>query len=352
MQNTIQQLKKWVSLPGLSGAETPLREAIQQVWQPLTDELGVSAMGSLHALKKGSAPDPRPSILISTHMDAIGLMVAGIEKEWLRVTQIGWVDARNLPGQPVVVHGRRDLPGIVVQPAAHLLPANEQGGPVSLDSLLIDTGLPAEELSTLVRVGDFISFNQPWVDLCGETLAAHSLDNRASVAALTYCLELLQTRDHAWDVWAVASVQEELGHFGASTSAYQLHPDLAVAVDVTFATGPGTQDPNTFALKSGPALGWSPVLHPAMFERMRAAAQKLEMPFTKEIMPGPTHTDADDLQSVAGGIPTMLVSIPLRYMHTPVEVVALKDIERTGRLLAEFICQLAPDALDTIIWDD
>lgn len=352
MQETTRHLKKWISLPGLSGAEAPLREAIQAAWQPLTDEISASAMGSLHALKKGSGPSPRPSIMVSTHMDAIGLMVSAVEQEWLRVTQIGWVDARILPGQPVLVHAQRDLPGVVVQPAAHLLPPSEQDGPVSLDQLLVDTGLPAAELQELVSVGDFISFSQPWMDLAGETLAGHSLDNRASVAALTHCLEILQTREHAWDVWAVASVQEEIGHFGAATSAYQLRPSLAVAVDVTFATGPGTADPNTFALKSGPALGWSPVLHPALFQRVRAAAERLEIPYSKEIMTGLTHTDADDLQVAAEGIPTMLVSIPLRCMHTPVEVVALKDIERTGRLLAEFICQLDPNALETVTWDE
>jgi endoglucanase len=352
MQETLLHLKKWISLPGLSGAETPLRQAIHEAWQPLADEFNVSAMGSLHALKKGSAPLPRPSVMVSTHMDAIGLMVTGIEKDWLRITQVGWVDARILPGQQVIVHAARDLPGVVVQPPAHLLLKKEQEGPVSIEQLLIDTGLTEPDLRQLVKVGDFISFSQPWMELSGQTLAGHSLDNRASVAALTHCLELLQTRDHAWDVWAVASVQEEIGHFGASTSAFQLRPNLAVAVDVTFASGPGTQDPTTFALNSGPALGCSSVIHPALYERFRAAAQSLEMPYNKEIMAGLTHTDADDLQIVGGGIPTMVVSIPLRYMHTPVEVVAIQDIERTGRLLAEFICQLTPDALDSITWDD
>ena len=203
-----------------------------------------------------------------------------------------------------------------------------------------------------VKVGDTISFATEATELSGGLVAGHSLDNRASVAALTLCLEELQSRNHLWDVWAVASVQEEVGAMGASTSSFKIHPDLAIAVDVTFASGPGASGWETFKLGSGPTLGWGAVNHPALFDQFKELAGKLEIPFSVEILPGRSGTDGDVVQVTTEGIPTLVVSIPIRYMHTPVEVIAVKDVQRTARLLAEFIAMLDEDFLDKIVWED
>ena len=193
-----------------------------------------------------------------------------------------------------------------------------------------------------------ISFAQEPVQLQGDTLAGRSLDNRASVAALTLCLEELGTRKHTWDVWAVATTQEEETMGGARTSAFQLRPQLAIAVDVTWGKSPGTPDHLTFPLNKGLTLGWGPNIHPGLHKSLKETAEQIEVPFVLEAIPRHSGTDAFSLQVAAQGIPTMVVSIPLRYMHTPVEVVALKDIRRTARLLGEFITHLDSDFMEKL----
>jgi tetrahedral aminopeptidase len=345
-------LKKMISLPGLSGHETSVRSLIEETWKPLTDEIAVSKLGSLHGLQLGDGPDPRPSLLIAAHMDAVGFMVSSVVDGFLRFTEIGGVDPRLLPGQLVTVHGRRDLPGIIAQPPPRLLPPQQKSGPVQREYLFVDTGLTAEEVRDLVRPGDLISFSQEPLETAGETLAGHSLDNRASVAALTICLEELKKRPHHWDVWAVATSQEEETLGGAFTSAYSIQPQLAVAVDVTFGSSPGSPAHKTYPLGEGPTLGWGPNIHPALYNSFKDLAERVEIPYRMEALPRHSGTDAIALQVVNEGIPSMVVSIPLRYMHSPVEMVAVKDIRRAGRLLAEFAAHLGPDYMDRITWED
>jgi len=352
MTEILPFLKAMISAPGLSGHETPVRKIIEAAWQPLTDETNISRLGSLHSLKRGAGTEPRPAILLAAHMDAIGLMVTAQVGEFLHITDIGGLDNRVLPGQRVTVHGRVDLPGVIVNPPVRLLPEEAREGPLALKYLLIDTGLRGSELRKIVHAGDLVSFAQEPLELRGETLAGHTLDNRASVAALTCCLQTRQGRTHAWDVWAVATVQEEVSYKGGRTSAFDIRPELAVAVDVTYGKGPGTPDYQTFPLGKGPTLGWGPDIHPGLHKAFKQTAERLEIPHTVEVMPRHSGTDAFGLQVAAEGIPSMVVCIPLRYMHTPVEVVALKDISRAGQLLAEFITGLQPDFMDTLTLDE
>jgi endoglucanase len=285
-------------------------------------------------------------------MDAIGLMVSGIDQGLLHISEVGGVDHRILPGQLVTVHARRDLQGVVVAPPDRLLPPAKAGKPIEMEYLLVDTGLLEEEVKQLVRIGDLISFSQPPLDLPGNAIAGHSLDNRTAVAAVTACLNELQHITTAWDVWAVATVQEEETFLGATSSTFEIEPDLAIAIDVTFAKGPGANDYKTFPLGEGPTLGWGANIHPAIFKRFNTLAEQLDIPHAIEVMPAHSGTDAFGIQVVANGIPTMVIGIPLRYMHTPVEMISMKDIQRAGHLLAQFIAQLAPDALQTIRWDE
>jgi len=347
-------LKKILSLPGLSAYEGPVREVIAEVWQPLVDEISVSRIGSLHGLKRGDAPEPRRRILLSAHMDGIGLMVTGIEDGLLRFTDIGGIDARILPGTLVTVHGRRELPGYIVQPPGWLLPDDQASGrTVEMKYLFVDTGLRPAEVVDAVRIGDLISFAQSPIDLTSDWVAGHSLDNRASVAAVTACLQELQRIRHSWDVWAVASVQEEETIGGAYTSPFEIRPDLAVVIDVTFGRGPGASSGyDTFQLGKGLTIGWGPNIHPALYESFKTLADRLDMPWHDDLMPRMSGTDAMAIQVVAEGIPCMVLGIPLRYMHTAVEVVSMKDITRTGHLLAQFIAGLNADTMPNLRWDD
>lgn len=346
-----KHLKDMISVSGLSGFEAPIREVIEQAWAPLTDEISVSKIGSLHGLKKGQGQDPRKRVLISVHMDAIGMMVTYIQDGLLRVTEIGGIDHRILPGQPVVVHGEEDLPGVIVQPPGFLLPKSSGDGPIAMTHLLVDVGLYGDEVAEKVRIGDTVSYAQPPLDLSGDAMAGHTMDNRTSVAATTLCLEVLQSRIHDWDVWAVASVQEEETLGGALTSPFDIRPDIAIIVDVCFAKGAGSNDWSSLPFGGGVGIGYGPNIHPALYKMFEKKAKELEIPFNRDLMPKMSGTDAMAVQVVAEGIPCAVLGIPLRYMHTPVETVSLKDIRRTGRLMAEFITDLSPDTLEQIRWE-
>jgi len=352
MKDSLPFLKKLLDAPGLSGYERPVKEIIQEEWQPLVDEISIGQLGSLHALKKGDGPVPRPKILLSAHMDAIGLMATGIKDGLIRFTGVGGIDSRILPGQLVIVHGRKDLPGMVIQPPAFLLPDGVADGSVHMQYLFVDTGLRPEEVAENVRVGDVISFAQTPLELSGETLAGHTLDNRVSVAAVTICLEILQRRLHSWDVLALASTQEEVTLGGAMTSSFEIKPDLAIVIDVTWAKGPGGDDWRSFPMGKGLTIVSGQNMHPVYVEKITTKADELEIPYHQELTPKMSGTDAMAIQMVQEGVPCIVLGIPLRYMHTPVEMVSLKDIRRVGRLMAEFICDLTPDYTDTIKWED
>ena len=345
-----------ISVAGLSGYENPVADLIEKQWTPLADLVSRSRLGSIHALKRGSVSDnlSRPSVLIAAHMDAVGLMVSRIVDGFLYVAEIGSLDPRVLPGTPVIVHASRtdeELYGVIVMPPANLLPEEKGSGVVGLPYLLVDTGLTPNEITKRVTVGDRVSFATEPVEMTGGLLSGHSLDNRASVAALTVCLEELKNKKLAWDVWAVASVQEEVTALGASTSAFQLRPTIAIALDMTYGSGPGASGYDTFPLGKGLTLGIGPNNHPFLYKRMKEVAQRVEIPIKDEPMPEYSLTDADFMQLTAEGFPSLVLSIPLRYMHTPVEVIALMDIQRAGRLLAEFTASLEADFMNRIVWD-
>ncbi len=352
MKERISHLTELIALAGVSGYETPVRQALTEAWEPLADEISVSRVGSLHALKRGEGAEPRPLVMLSAHMDGVGLMVTDIKDGFLQVTSIGGLDARILPSQPVIVHGRRELEGVIVQPSERQLPDDLVHKPVPMEYLLVETGLSAKEVADLVQPGDVVSFAQPPMVLKGDFICGHSLDNRASVASLTVCLDALQTMRHQWDVVATATVQEEFSYLGGITSPFSLQPDLAVVIDVTYGVGPGASGFNVYPLESGPALGWGPTVHPALYHRFKELADQLEMPCRKDLLPRLSWTETDDMQLVGRGIPTILLSIPLRYMHTPVEMIAWKDVERTGRLMAQFVAELPLDYVENMRWDE
>jgi putative aminopeptidase FrvX len=348
---TIPLLKQLSEADGIAGFEKPVRELLRQIWTPFVDQMREGKLGSLIALKQGTGPDPRRRLMLAAHMDEIGLMVTGIEKGFLRVAPIGGTDRRVLLGLEVVVHAQRDLPGIIATRPPHVLPHEERKKIVPWDQLFIDVGLPADEVEQLVTVGDTISIRREMVELKNRRVAGKAMDDRACLAIVTLALEHLTNVNHAWDVFAVATVQEETGLKGAITSAYDVAPDLAVALDVTFGRQPGTPETDTFPLDEGPTIGIGPNIHPRLAERLREVADAHEIPYQIEPLPGRSGTDAWAIQVTREGVPTALISLPTRYMHQPVETLAGQDIERAGRLLASFVAGLEVDFLNKLAWD-
>ena len=353
MADILPFLKSMISVSGLSGHETPIAKIIREKWDTLVDETSISRVGSLHGLKKGFGESPRPSVMIATHMDAIGMMVSKITDGFLHIANIGGIDVHVLPGAEVTVHANSgdELHGVIVMPSAKLLPEEAGSGALDIHYLLVDTGLNPRDVEKKVRVGDLVSFANEPLELAGDVISGHTLDNRASVAALTVCLEELQGKSHVWDVWAVATVQEEVTYLGAYSSAFALRPQIAIAVDGTFAKGPGADGWQTHPLGKGVGLCIGPNMHPFLHAKLKDLADKLEIPWFMDVTPSHSGTDAYPMQTTVEGIPTALVEYPLRYMHTPVEIVSVKDIQRVGRLLAEFIASLEADFVEKIVWE-
>lgn len=350
--DTAALLKQLSQTPGLSGHEGDIRAVVLAEFGRFAAETRVDKMGNALAVcpgagegpaqpsGRGKQSPPRRSIMLATHMDEIGLMVAGVKHGFIHLAPLGGVDARVLLGQEVIVHGRRNLPGIVASTPPHLLKAGDRGKIVPLAKLWVDVGLPARQVDRWVQIGDLISMRRPVLELKNGLLAGKAFDNRASIVAVAVCLELLQTRRHAWDVLAVATVQEEVNLLGAATSAFALQPDVALAIDVTFAAQYNASGVQTFALDKGPTINVGPNMHPRMTQGLVDAAKRLDMETRLEPVTGHSGTDGWVIQVARTGIPTGIVGLPLRSMHTPVETVAVADVERTGRLLAEFISGL------------
>ncbi len=338
----VAHLKEITMATGLSGHEGDVRGLIQRTWQPYVDEFRVDALGNLIALKRGqrSAGTGTHSIMLAAHMDEIGLMVTGYEGSFLRFTRVGGVDLRTILGQEVTVHGRRELPGVISSRPPHVLTEEERAAAVPVDKLFVDVGLAADELPTLVQVGDLVSMRRETIELQDEYLSGKAMDDRAGVASLTVCLEELSRLHHEWDVYAVATTQEEVGLRGAMASAYGTAPTVGIAVDVGFGAQVGVSEEESIEMDGGPAIAMGPNIHPTVRVRLVETAGRYEIKYQTEVAPGATGTDAWAIQVAREGVPTALLSIPLRYMHTSVETVCLRDVQRTGRLMALTIASL------------
>jgi putative aminopeptidase FrvX len=344
-------LKRLVEAHAPSGHEAPIRDILREEWAGFVDEFQQDGLGSLIGIKRATHPTETPrKIMLAAHMDEIGMMVRDIVDGFIYVHRISGVDNRVMLSQPVIVHGKRPLSGIVAAVPPHLLTESARKRYPSFDELVIDVGLPQDEVIELVNLGDLITPDASLLNLQGRKVAAKAMDDRACVAAVSLCMSLLKGMNHAWDVYATATVQEETGLHGAGTSATFIKPDIAIALDVTFADQPGAGDNAAGEMGKGPVIGIGPNFHIKLTENIQKTAKYHEIKFQVEALPGNSGTDAWAIQVANSGVPTALISVPLRNMHSPVETLDLADIERAGRLLAHFIADLDADFLATIDW--
>ncbi len=291
--------------------------------------------------------DAAPLLAVVGHIDEIGLVVTHIdEKGFLWFAPIGGWDPQILVGQRVEVRGRNGLvPGVAGRKPIHLLDADQRKKVVELKGLHIDVGaVDRDEASELVRVGDPVVIAAEPVRLAGDRLVSRAMDNRLGAYVALEALRRCEERGSlSGSFAAVAAVQEEIGLFGARTSAFEVRPDLAVAVDVTHATdAPGIdeKEEGSHPLGSGPVIFRGSTLSPKVSDLLVEAADDAGIEYTISATGRSSHTDADAIQISRSGIPTGLVSIPLRYMHSPVELVDLGDLEATVELIAAFAARL------------
>ena len=296
----------------------------------------------------------RPRVMLAGHVDEIGLQVTHIdEKGFLYLDCIGGWDSQVLVGQRVRVLGEKgDVVGVIGKKPIHLLKPEDRKRVTEIQDVWVDLGASsAEEVAQLgVRVGDPMVVASGFIRLAGDRVASRAIDNRVGAYVVLEALRLLaeDPAPHAGAV-AVATVQEEIGYSGggAKSSAFSLEPQVAVVVDVTFATDVpdiNKKELGDHTLGGGPVLTRGSVAHPAVFDGLVAAARKAEIPHTIQAAPRASRTDADGIFLVRTGVPTGIVSIPNRYMHSPNEIVSLADLERAAQLLAGFVRSLSEDA--------
>ncbi|MBE3589587.1 MAG: M42 family metallopeptidase [Firmicutes bacterium] len=321
--------------PGPSGHERAVADRIAELFAPYCDEIRRDALGNVIAWKRGTGGGPK--VMWAAHMDEIGLIVREVRPDgFLRVAPIGGMDARNIVAQEVVVHGRRDLPGIIGTKPPHLLTADQRDKVMPLHELFVDVGLDGTRAAELVRPGDVITLHREPLRLHGQRFSGKALDDRACVAAMWEGLKFLQGLRHEADVYAVATVQEEVGLRGAVTATFGIQPDVGIAIDVTFGDQPGVKKDDAADLGGGPDITRGANIHPGVFALLKQTAEAHGIPHQVSVAPAQTGTDAWAIQVTQAGVPTGLLSVPLRYMHSTVETVDMRDIRETGRLLAHF----------------
>lgn len=348
-----EHLKTLVEAHAPSGHEGPIREIVRESWSNLVDTFEEDGLGSLIGIKNPTrAIDPPRKIMLAAHMDEIGLMVRDVVDGFIYVRNVGGMDARVMMAQPVLVHGKRPLKGYVATMPPHLLTEEARKKYPTIEHLVIDVGLPADEVAELVTIGDLVTPDTPMLALQNNQFAAKAYDDRACVAAVTACLNELQSMQHGWHVYATATVQEEVGLYGATTAAHKINPDIAIALDVTFGKQDGVPADAESTVGGGPSLALGPNIHPKLFDKLVETAKTYEIKYQLDPATGNTGTDAWAIQVAQHGIPTVLISVPLRNMHSPVETLDLQDIARAGRLMAHFIAALDDDFLQAIVLDN
>ncbi len=352
-------LKKLCDTIGPSGFEDDVRNIVIEELKPYADKLWVDALGNVIALKKGSKGSSR--LMIAAHMDEIGLIVRYIDdRGFLRFQAIGGVNVRVLPGQRVLVKTGKGtiVKGVIGVKPPHIMKPEEAKQVMDIKDMFIDIGVSsrdeAEKLG--VRVGSVAVFDRELVRMGNsDYITGKSLDDRVGLATMIEAFKLIDNNEV--DVYAVATVQEEVGLKGARVAAFSISPHAAIALDVTIASDvAGVPEPDWICrLGKGPAIkivdgrnASGLIAHPKIRDKLVEVAEKHKIPYQLEVLPGGT-TDASIIALNKEGVPAATVSIPSRYIHSPAEVVHLEDVVNTIKLTAAFASDIKDEWLKQII---
>lgn len=334
--------------PGVSGFERRIRELILREVKDLADEVEVDNMGNVMAIRRGKNPK---RVMVGAHMDEIGFIVNHIDdKGFLRFLPLGGFDPKTLTAQRVIVHGRKDVLGVLGCKPIHIMKPEERKNVIPLNEYFVDTGMKKEDVEKLIRVGDPISRERALTEI-GDCVTSKSLDNRVSVFILIETLRRLKDQELPYDLYATFTVQEEVGLRGAMGSVGHIDPDFGFGLDVTIAFDvPGASAHEVVtSLGEGTAikvLDGSVISDYRMVNYLRELAGKEDIKTQMELLPaGGTDTAAIQRYGKKGAI-AGAISIPLRNMHQSIEMAHKEDIEHTIQLLTEGIRQL-----DTYNWD-
>ena len=336
-------LKSLLEAPSPSGYEQPAQKLWRSYMTAHADRVATDVHGNCLAIlnEKGS-----PRILLAGHVDELGFIVTYINDDgYIFFRTIGGFDLNIIPGRRVRIHTRNGIiPGVTGKKAIHVMTEDERKKKLDFQDLWIDIGVKNRaEAQALVRVGDPVTYVDSFEVLRGDIVASRAFDDKAGSFAVGEVLRLLAGRSFSAAVFAVSTVQEEVGLRGARTSSFGVDPQVGIAVDVTHATDHPDMDKRRVGdvkLGGGPVIARGANINPVVERMLIQAAEEEGIPYQLEGEPGGTGTDANAIQITRSGVATGLISIPLRYMHTAAEVLSLEDVSNVSRLLAAFITRV------------
>lgn len=329
-------------LSGPSGFEAHVARAAAELLRPLVDEVYTTRLGSVVGVRRCGRENAH-KLLLDAHLDEIGFIVTGHDEGFLRFAPLGGVDPRMLPDREVVILTDPPIHGVVACLPPHVQTAGDMDKSLPVKDLYIDVGLSREEAEKRVPVGTPATYRGGCAPLGEDLLYGKALDDRCGFAVLLDVLERLKGKELPVDLYVLGSTQEETHSTGAITAAYEIAPRMCVAVDVTHGDSPDASKNETFKLGGGPVIGVGPNCARSLSGRLKELAGELDMPVQIEVMSGSSGTNAWPIQVSREGVATAVVSIPERYMHTPVEVVNQTDLENTAALLAAFVESLGEE---------
>ena len=339
-------LKQLCALSGPSGFEGAVAQVAKQLLEPLVDEVSINRLGSVLGVRR-CGRENAPKLLLDAHLDEIGFIVTGHEDGFLRFASLGGVDPRMLPDREVIILTQPPMLGVVACLPPHIQSREDMDKSVPISESYIDVGLSQEAAQKRVPIGTPVTFRGGCHALGEELLCGKSMDDCTCFAILLDTAQRLQGKKLDVDLYILGSTQEEVNSAGAITAAYGAAPDLCVAVDVTHGATPDAKKEGTFPLGDGPVIGVGPNCTRWMSQRLERLAKELEIPSQVEVMAGHSGTNAWPLQISREGVATAVLSLPLRYMHTPIEVCARADLDNTAKLLAAFVEHLGEEAQGT-----
>lgn len=322
---------------GVSGEEVSAAKTAGRLLSDFSEEVSYDRLGNVLGIIKCDNPQAK-TLLLDAHIDEIGLIVTGYAGGgFLRFSSIGGVDFRILPSSRVTVMGKKPILGIITSLPVHILSEEEMDKPFKADELFIDTGLDEKLVKELVSIGTRVMFDSPLKKLSDDVVCGKSIDDRGGVAVILKALDNLKNEKLGCNIAVLFSTMEEVGTRGAKTAAFLINPDCAVCIDVGHAKTPDATDMRAYEFSGGPMIGTGPLLSAEITSELIDCVAKLDIKYQLEVMEGSTGTNAGAIAFAREGVPTGLISIPLKYMHTPSEVVSLSDIESCAALLSSFI---------------
>ena len=316
-----------------AGHEQPIRRALLEELKAKGHNPYIDKMGNVIVVKEGDGPAPRKRVMVSAHMDEVGLIVTGhTDGGFLKVNQAGGIDPRVLISKRVLV-GDDNIPGVIGAVAIHLQSAAERARVMGYRDIAVDIGaIDKKEAERKAPIGTYISFDTPYVEYGEGFACGKAFDDRVGCWTILRLLE----EELPCDLIAVFTAEEEVGCRGSKTAAFAIEPDLAVVLDVGFALTPGC-GPDVAKPLDMPIFTHGPYVQPKLNKRLIDCAKAHHIKFSQEVSSRSTGTDADDIVISRGGVPTVIISLPLKYMHSPVEMLRMSDVKNVGKLLAAFI---------------